>query len=204
MKLEEVRVLFFVVVAIVALLVASPALSTLLVYPRTDFFTEFSILGPNGMAEDYPYNITRGQSYRVYLGIANYLGYMAYYVVEVKFRNSTQSEPSLFGPSSNQTPSTLPSLYNITAFVADQSAWEMPLNFSFNYRVNTTLSTVQMQTLTLNNVDLNISNCSIAWDSQRRVFSGYLFFELWIYNSTPSVFKYHQRWLQLSLNMTTA
>jgi hypothetical protein len=201
MNLGEYGVLFVTVVAIVALLVASPALSRMLVYPRTEFFTEMGMLGPNHMAEGYPHNITRSQTYGVYLTLSNHLGYSAYYVVEVKFRNSTQSAPYDFGPISNRTPSSLPSLYNVSAFVADEDSWELPLSFSFNY-INPTSSTVQMRSLRLNDVNLNMSSCSIAWSSQRREFDGHLFFELWIYNSTASVFQYHARWVGLTLNMT--
>jgi hypothetical protein len=200
-NLEEYRILFLTVVAVVALLVASPALSRLLVYPRTEFFTELWLLGPNHMGENYPYNITRGQNYSVFLGIANHLGYAGYYLVEVKFRNRTQSAPYDFGPLSNRTPSSLPSLYNVSAFVADEGTWEERLTFSFDY-ANTTLSTVQMNSLRLNNVDLNMSGYTITWDSQTKTFVGFLFFELWIYNGTTSVFQYHQRDVRLTLNMT--
>lgn len=201
MKLEEYRVLFLTVIAIASLLVASPALSRLLVYPRTEFFTELWLLGPNHMAENYPYNITRGQSYSVFLGIANHLGYAAYYLVEVKFRNSSQSAPIDFGPISNRTPSSLPSLYNITAFVVDEGTWELPLAFSFDY-ANMTQLTVRMRGLTLNEIALNMSSYSLSWDSGRREFAGNLFFELWIYNRTTSTFQYHQRFVSLRLNMT--
>jgi len=201
MNVREYGVLFWTVVGIITLLVASPALSRLLVYPQTEFFTEMGLLGPNHMAEDYPFDITSGQIYGVYLNLTNHLGYSAYYVVEVKFRNSTQSAPSSFGPVSDQTPSSLPSLYNISAFVADEGSWEQRLSFSFDF-VNTTLLTVQMHSLTLNTVALNLSGCSIAWSSQRDMFPGYLFFELWNYNRTTSVFQYNARWVGLTLNMT--
>ncbi|MEA2089984.1 MAG: hypothetical protein U9O89_04415, partial [Thermoproteota archaeon] len=65
MGLEEHRFVFFVVVGVLALVVASPALSRLLVLPRTEFFTELWILGPNRKAEGYPYNITSNQEYKV-------------------------------------------------------------------------------------------------------------------------------------------
>jgi hypothetical protein len=201
MNVEKYRAVFLVVTAVVALFVASPALSRLLVYPRTEFFTELWLLGSNHRAESYPYNIARGQNYSVFLGIANHLGHTGYYLVEIKFHNRTQSAPSSFGPLSNRTPSSLPSLYNISAFVSDEESWELPLAFSFNY-VNTTLSSVQMNSLRLNNVDLNMSGYGMAWDSQRREFRGNLFFELWLYNRTISVFQYHQRFVSLRLNMT--
>jgi hypothetical protein len=163
MNIREYHLFFVTVVAIVALLVASPALSRLLVYPRTEFFTEMGLLGPNHMAEAYPHNITRGQTYSVYLGLANHLGYSAYYVVEVKFRNETQSMPSSFGPIENRIPSSLPSLYNISAFVADQSTWEMPLTFSFDYsNVTVSLWTFQNATVVRNATTGLIKNVTVT------------------------------------------
>ncbi|MGB8780964.1 MAG: DUF1616 domain-containing protein [Candidatus Bathyarchaeia archaeon] len=197
MNIKKIGVPFFVVVAIVALLVASPALSRVLVFPRK-FFTELYILGSNGTAENYPFNISSGQSYTVTLGIGNQLGYCAYYVVEVKFRNETQSAPSSF----DSTPSSLPSLFNITAFVADQGVWEMPLTFSWSYQYNATLLEVDFVNMTLNDVVLDLHGSSTAWNATESKFYGDLVFELWIFNATTSVFQYHERFVDLKLNMT--
>jgi hypothetical protein len=202
MSLSEYRVLFVTMVAIVALLVASPALSRVLIYPQTESFTEIWLLGPNHMAENYPYNITRNQNYSVYLGIENRLGYAAYYLVEVKFRNRTQSAPYGFGSLSNRTPSSLPSLYNISAFVANEGAWELPLSFSFDYGYNATALRVTFYNLTLNNAVLDMTGYSTVWNSTNKDFYGNLFFELWIYNRTISGFQYHARFVNLLLNMT--
>ena len=208
MSLHEYRVAFVVITGILTLIVASPALSRLLVYPRTEFFTELWILGPNHKAEDYPFNITRNHNYTVFVGVGNRLGYCAYYLVEVKFRNLTHSAANSF----NSTPSSLPSLFNITAFVADESVWEQPLTFSFDYSYynetvpvdgyNETLSRVGFACLNLNDAALDVSDYTAAWDSDRMGFFGDLFFELWIYNDAVSGFEYHERFVSLRLNMT--
>jgi len=190
------------VTGILALLVASPALSRLLVYPRTEFFTELSLLDLNHRAENYPYNITRGLNYSVFLEIANHLGYTAYYLVEVKFRNQTQSAPTSFGPLANRTPSSLPSLYNITAFVADEGVWEQLLTFSFDYAYNETLSRVEFHSMVLNGVVLDLRGSSSRWNSTLNRFFGDLVFELWLFNATTSSFQYHARFVDLKLNMT--
>jgi uncharacterized membrane protein len=199
MNLREYRVLFIAVTGILVLLVASPALSRLLVYPRTEFFTEMWLLGPNHTAEDYPFNITSGQNYSVFLGIGNHLGYCAYYVVEVKFRNETQSAPNSFSGTS----SSLPSLFNITAFVADEGTWELPLTFSFDY-YNETLTRLKFYNMTLNGVTLDMSNYTIVWDSKKKGFFGNLFFELWLYNMTSQSFQYHDRFVGIWLNVTAS
>ena len=200
MSLHECRVLFVVVTGILALLAASPALSRLLVLPRTEFFTELWVLGPNRMAEDYPFNISRGHNYSVFLGIGNRLGYCGYYLVEVKFRNRTQSAPDSF----NRTPSSLPSLFNIAAFVEDEAVWELPLQFSFDYVWDEGLSKVDFLGLRLNGVWLNMTDYTVSWDPDKREFRGFLFFELWLYNVSSNVFQYHGRFVGLRLNMTAS
>jgi hypothetical protein len=199
---RDYQVLFLVVVAVCALLVASPALSRLLVYPRTEFFTEMWLLGPNHMAEDYPFNITRDSDYSIYLGLANHLGYTAYYLVEVKLRNETQSSPASLGPVNNRTPSSLSSLYNITAFVPDQTTWEKRLTFSFDYWLNSSLVQVQFRSMTFNNEVLNLLGESTTWNATKKMFLGDLVFETWIYNTTLNGFQFHGRAVDLKLNMT--
>jgi len=203
MNLSEYKVLFIVVTAVVALFVASPVLNRVLVYPRTGFFSEMWLLGPSHKAEGYPYNISRVQNYTVFLGIGNQLGYCAYYVVEVKFRNETQSAPTSFGPIENRTPSSIPSLFNISAFVADEQDWELPLAFSFDYEVSLDRSQVLFHNLTLNNEILGLEGYSTAWNGTRTVFFGNLMFELWIYDAQATALSYHGRFVDLKFNMTT-
>lgn len=199
MRLHDYRVLFMAVTGILTLLVASPALSRLLVLPRTEFFTEFWILDSNHRTDAYPFNITRGHNYTVFLGIGNYLGHFAYYLVEVKFRNQTQSAPNSF----NRTSSSLPSLFNISAFVADEGVWERHLTFSFDYNYNENRSRIEFDSLTLNNVTLGIRNYTVAWSSAKNASLGNLFFETWIYTGTTGYFQYHERFVSLWLNMTS-
>jgi uncharacterized membrane protein len=195
-NLRQYKALWIIVTAVLALLVTSPALARVFVYPQTDSFTEFWLLGPGHMAENYPYNITANQNYSVFLDIVNHLGSCAYYVVEVKFRNATESAPDSF----NFTCSSLPSLYNLTAFVANQESWELPVTFAFNY--NMTTLQVDFNSMTFNGINFNVTGESSDWNPQTAVFYGNLFFELWIYNSTTNTFQYHERFVSLLLNMT--
>jgi hypothetical protein len=197
-RLQQYKVLFFMVVAITALLVASPALQRLLVYPQTGFFTEFWLLGPGHMGEDYPFNITRGEDYGVFLGIGNHLSQCGYYMVEVKFRNATMSAPSTF----NGTASSLPSLYNMTVFVPDNQTWEQRLTFRFDYGFDASISRVGFNSMTLNGVKLGLNGLTSEWNATTRRFYGNLIFELWIYNDTVGTFQYHERYTDLKFNMT--
>ena len=202
MNLQEYKVLFIVVISVSALLVATPALQRLLVYPQTEFFTEMWLLGPEHMAENYPFNITLGENSHVFLGIANHLGQCAYYMIQVKFRNQTQSAADSF----NRTPSNLPPLYSINTFVADKGTWEIPISFSFNYvqdNYNETLLQVRFFNITFNDNVLNLNDYTAVWDAEKNGFFGNLFFELWIYNGTVGALQYHERFTGLWFNMTS-
>ena len=196
--------IFLILVFTLALLAASPALSRLLVYPRTEFFTEFWVLDSNHETENYPFNISSSQNYNLYLGVKNYLGYCAYYMIKVKFRNQTQPAPESFGSIEKRAPSSLPSLFNLTAFIADKDDYEIPLTFSFDYTHNKPLSRVEFSGLKLNDMWANMSDCIISWDKDKRAFRGFLFFELWLYNNAVNDFQYHGRFVGLWLNMTVS
>lgn len=198
MNFHEYSVPFMATVGILALLMASPALSRLLILPRTEFFTEFWILDSNHKAESYPFNITRTASYSVFLGIGNRLGYTAYYLVEVKFRNQSQPAPNSF----SRTSSSLRSLFNVSAFVADEGTWEYPLAFSFGYEYNEALSRVEFSSLKLNDAAVDITGLEVDWDSDNNGFLSNLFFELWIYNITSQSFGFHNRFVGIWLNAT--
>ena len=201
MNIREYGVLFWTVVAVLALLVASPALSRFLVYPRTEFFTELWLLDANGGTEDYPFNITRNHDYSVFLGIGNRLGYTAYYKIAVKFRNQSQPAPSSFGPIEDRVPSSLPALFEVRAFVADEGVWEVPLTFSFDYEFNEALMRVDFASLIVNGVVVGLDDQVIVWDAVSGEFRGFLFFELWLYDAEVNDFGYHGRFVSLRLNL---
>ena len=203
MNLKEYKVLLLVVTAIMALLVASPALQRLLVYPQTEFFTEMWLLGPEHKAEKFPSNITSNSNYNIYIGLGNQLGSCVYHSIRVKFRNQTQPAADSF----SRTASSLPPLYSITSLVADKETWESPLSFSFDYTyiedpVNVTLSKVNVNSIIFNGVTLDLEGFSATWDSERSGFFGNLFFELWIYNDSTRGLQYHERYTSLWFNMT--
>lgn len=226
LDLQKYKALFLLATGIMVLLMASPMLQRVLVIPQTEFFTEMWLLGPEHLAENYPYNITRGNTYSIFLGISNHLGSSAYYVVQVKFRNQTQSAPD----SLEHKSSILSSLYNMTVFVTDGENWESPLDFAFDYDIQNVTRTVLVNVtmpqmagkngtfvqqeknitvlqanfccLTLNDVTLSLGGYSSDWNSTTQTFFGNLIFELWIYNSAISNFQYHERYVDMKLNMT--
>jgi hypothetical protein len=197
LNLLQFKVLLIIVTAVIALIVVSPALQQIQVFPKTEFFTELSLLGPQRLAANYPFNIAINRDYNVFLDITNHLGSCTYYQVQIKFRNETQSAPNIF----NRTYSTLPSLYNVSVFVADKESWQLPITFSFNY-ASKGESSIAFNSMKFNGVNLNLAGLSSNRDSTTGVFYGNLVLELWIYNGSTSTFHYHERYLDLLMNMT--
>jgi hypothetical protein len=200
MDLQKHKTLYIVIIAALALLIASPALQKVLVYPQTSFYTEFSLLDSNHATGFYPYNINPNTTYTVYLDLSNHLGTCEYYTIEVKFRNETQPEADPF----LNTPSPQQSLYNITAFVANKEAWESPINFSFDYTNQTVGNTTQVnfKTLNLNNIPINLNDYTSTWNFTSKTYYGSLSLELWRYENATQDFQYDQRYLSLRFNMT--
>lgn len=198
MNLQEYKLVLLVVTAIVGLLVASPALQRVFVYPQSEFFTEMWLLGPEHKADNYPFNIELNENYQVFLGASNHLGHCAYYTVQVKFRNQNQSAPD----ASTLTPSSLPTLYNINFIIADKEEWELPVTFSFDYLYDENNSQVNFNRMMFNGASLNLNGYSTTWDAENSQFFGNLVFELWIYNDEVGGLTYHQRYNDLKFNMT--
>jgi hypothetical protein len=197
--LEDYRVLFFVGTLGLALVAASPALSVAVPF-RGDYerFSEFWLLGPGHMAEDYPFDVAVGEAYSVFVGVGNHMGCSEYYVVYVKFRNGTQSLPDI----DNSMPSPLPPLCEFRFFVADGDGWESPLTFAFQ-DVSFEDDSVYVGVVTVNGVAFSVRSFSF-WDSENSGFYFQLFFELWRYDVASQGFRFHNRFVGIWLNMTAS
>jgi hypothetical protein len=196
MNLKDYKVVFVAVGLIGVLLLASPALALVLHLPAGEKLSELYILGPGHMAQDYPFNVTEGVNYLVYVGVANNLGSSTYYVLYVKFRNQTEPLPN----DTAGTPSVLTPLYTYRMFLEDGGSSEFPLTFSFS-NVSFSDNQSSVGTLTINGVSFSVSK-SASWDSENTGYYYQLFIELWIYNPASDEFSYHNRFVSLWLNVT--
>jgi len=196
MQLKKVRIIFITIGLIGVLLFASPTLSLLIKPPASQEFSEFYVLGPDHTLGNIPFNIKADVNYSVYLGVVNQLGSSCYYTSFLKFANKTEPLPD----ATLETPSTVPALYEYNSFVTDGGTREAPLTFQVN-ELTFADNTSTLSGISINGVDFPVMQTS-AWDS---VNSGYyynLFVELWIFNSTLGISQYHDRFVNLVLNMT--
>jgi uncharacterized membrane protein len=197
MDLEEYRTLFMVATLVLALVAASPALSVVLPFQGgSERFSKLWLLGPDHVVEDYPFNVTVGETYSVFVGVGNHMGCSEYYVVYVKFRNSTQPLPDADG----YMPSSLPPLYEFRFLVADGEAWESPVTFAFQ-DVSFQDDSVFVGGVSINGVAFPV-DASVVWSSENIGFYFQLFFELWRYDKTLQSFRFYDRFVGIWMNMT--
>jgi len=190
-NLEDYRVVFAVSGLILILVASAPTLSLVLPFSGGECFSELWILGPNHMAEDYPFNVVNDTVYNVFLGIGNHMGSSAYYMVYVKFRN--QSEPLPNATAGTHSPLNATAEYRI--FLQGGESWEAPITFSF--LGNQSL----IQSLIVNNVEFAVNKTAL-WDGENNGYYYQLFLELWIYDAESDAFQYHNRFVGIWLNMT--
>jgi len=198
-NLEEYRTIFVVTSLTLTLVAAAPTLSIVVPFPRSgERFSELWVLGPNRMAENYPFNVRVDEEYQVFVGVGNHMGSSAYYLVYVKFRNQTQPFPD----AQNSMPSPLPAIYEFRGFVADGVTWETPIVFSI-LGVSRLEDSCLVRRMMINDVVFSVDSSS-TWDSENNGFYYQLFFELWLYDVTSQSFQFHNRFVGIWLNVTSS
>jgi hypothetical protein len=197
-KLEDYKIVFAAIGLIGVLILASPTLGLVLHLPGEEKLSELWILGPKHKLEDYPFNVTTGVNYSVYVDVSNHLGSSAYYVMCVKFRNETEPLPN----STAGTPSILAPLYKYRLFLENNNSGEVSLTFSFS---NASFSKNQsiVGRVAINGVQSSVDE-SVTWDAVNKGYYYELFIELWIYNPASNGFSYHNRFVSRWLNMTAS
>ncbi len=188
-----------VVVLVVALVGASFVFGDLDFFPDTsEKFSEFWLLDADRMTESYPFNVSSGDSYSVFVDVANQMGSSQQYRVYAKFRDSNQSvlERNTGLPSSSSP------LYEFEFSVEDEEVWESAVNFGFQG------VSVEEDVLTVGDVIINgvvhSVDASTNWNSTRNGFYFELFFELWRYDVEVESYSYTDLSLGLWLNMTSS
>ncbi len=195
MNLQQFKALILIVTAVAALFAASPFLYTFIAPPKTESLTELALLGQYHNAT-YPGGVAENATNRIYLNVANRLGTTAYYQIQIKFSNLTQSSPGTF----NKTSSTQRSIGAMSLVVPNGASTELPIDFTFQAHLDQRIEgLLHMDNINVNGEPLNTNATTIRWDISRNGFYGNLIFELWRYNDSTNAFQYDQRYINLWL-----
>jgi len=197
MNLGEYRAVFIAGGLILVLVASAPMVSLFLPLPRGgERFSELRVLGSGQVAEDYPFNVRADLSYLVYVVVGNHMGSSMYYNVVVKFRNQSEPLPN----ATTGTPSLLPALYEYRVFLGDGESWEIPVTFSFSgvsFFDNRSL----VEVFKVNELAFDVDKVAL-WNAESDGYYYQVFIELWIYNTESDRFLYHNRFVDVLLNMT--
>lgn len=198
MNLGEYKILIIVIGLIGVLIIASPAFEAILSYaplPKSEQFSELYLLGPEHVAENYPYTINVGQNYSIYVGVGNQLFNSAYYLLSVKL--GSHSDFSTNAKSGEPFP--FDSLYEFRFILENEQNWESSVTFSVLDTSFTDNQSVIKQ-LTINGVTFDVNEYAF-WDSDRNGYFYQLIFELWIFDSSQSTMIFHNRYVNLQLSL---
>lgn len=196
MNFENVKLVYVFSCVALCLVILSPTLASVVTFPEGEKFSELWVLGPNRMAEGYPFNVSAGELYKVYLGVGNHMGDLGYYRVYVKFRNQSEPLPN----STAGVPSSLEPVFEYHVFLRNNETWEREFSFSFeglSFEGNVS----RVSKVLVDGYAVDVDKIAV-WDETNNVFYYELFFELWIYNPTVSGFQFHDRWVGFWLNMS--
>ncbi len=98
------------VVLVIAIISSIAALVYVIVTPKEgEKFTEFYILGPGGMAYDYPTEVVAGEKSMVIVGIGNHEYQLVNYTINIEFNNAT--------------------ILEIEATLDHNETWERPISY---------------------------------------------------------------------------
>ena len=196
MNLEDYRTLFLVATLGLTLLAASPAVAVVLPEVGSERFSEFWLLGPDHMADGYPFDVRANEEYGVFVGVGNHMGDSEYYHVIVKFGNGTVSLPDVDGG----VPSSLPPLHEYRFFVNNSGVWESAVTFGYK-NVVIEDDVLSVGELIVDGVSFPV-DVSAVWDSERGGYFFELFFELWRYDVESHSFGFHGQIVGIWLNMS--
>ena len=144
-KLLNIILVVFIVIILVLLVYV-------IFIPKTgEQFTDFYILGPSGIAEDYPTYLIAGENTSVILGIVNHEGQTINYTIEIWLIDQT----TVF----NETTQENESVYNHMWFIdkitvmlnhtpADiEQRWEPQWEYNYTFAINKTGENLKLQFL---------------------------------------------------------
>jgi len=195
MNLGDAKLVYAFSCVVLSLIILSPTLAMVIPLPSGEQFSELWILGPTHMLEDYPFNVSPHESYKVYLGVGNHMGNLTYYKIYVKFRNNSDPFPN----STTGLPSPLEPVFEYNLFLRNNETWEKELTFSFE---DVSFEDVcRVSKVSIGDYTVNVNKAAV-WNATSNEFYYQLFFELWIYDATSSTFQFHNRYVGLRLNMS--
>ncbi|MFB3890236.1 MAG: DUF1616 domain-containing protein [Candidatus Bathyarchaeia archaeon] len=195
-SIDNYRYVFAAIGVLGVVVLFIPTVASFVPVPSGETFSELYLLGSERMMSEYPYNVAPDTEYTVYLGTVNHMGRTEYYRALVKFRNTTEPLPN----TAEGTPSNIPTVYSYNIILGDGQTWERTLSFSVA-NVTFAQNESSVGSIGINGVWTEVHKSTLP-DNTTGEYKYGLLVELWVYDTAKSDFVYHNRFVNLNLNMT--
>lgn len=191
----------FLTLSIVVFLILSLFASFLIVdnldyFQGSESFSEFWLLDSEHGTSNYPFNVTSGTSYSVFVNLANHMGSSETYLVNAKLRSYEQ----YLLECNSSYPSSSPSLYEFSFSVDDEGYSEIPITFEISDLLLND-DVVAIDDIVING-DINSVTVSTSWNPGVKGYVFQLFFELSRYNTESGNYQFDNKIVGIWLNMT--
>jgi hypothetical protein len=196
MKQSDAKTLYIVVTFIIALVLLTPLLSQIVQISRGESFSEIWLLGDGDKAENYPLNLSQGETYNVRLGVRNNKGSLAYYLVYLKMLNRTDPIPN----STQIEPSQTPPTWEWQLTLADGQDISLPVSLTLS-DVRFVDSTCRIGGLLIGDKAVRLEK-NIQRDSVDNGYFLRILFELWIHDRATDSFEYDNRFVYSWVSIT--
>jgi uncharacterized membrane protein len=196
MKLNDYKLIFAVVGLISVLLFATPVIGIIIGLPSGESYSELLMLGPDHIAQNYPFNIVTNQNYSIYIDVFSHMNSSSYCALNLKLLNDSDTSPN----ATLGTPSSTQPFNSIKFFQNQNTNWERKLTFSIP-NLSTSMNQSAITNLRINDLQFDLQKPN-TWDNAHSGFYYQLLIELWIYNTKSSSFEYTGRFVNLPLNVT--
>jgi hypothetical protein len=166
-------------------------------FPEAGRFSEIWLLGSDKLINNNSFNVLPYTPYNVFVGVANQMGNFNYYIVYVKMNPNSGYSQNIFNPIQSESQS----VYEYRFFLRNNEIWQGDFKFSIEELVLED-NILHVSNLSVNERDIEIDK-SIILDDENRFYCQFVF-ELWIFDTELSDFKYHDRsvWFWISIAQT--
>lgn len=200
MNLKSYRDLFIVITLALTLIAASPVLATVISFQRgSEQFTELWLLSQDHIAGNFPFNVSADEMYTIFVNVANNMHGSEYYLVQIKFQNTTQCIAEELTASK---PSSMFPLYEFRFSLADNDYWESPVHFCFK-NVTFDEAAALVGNIVINDITFTVDAIAHQ-DSETNCFFFQLLFELWRYDVISHTFDFCDSFVYLTLDVNTS
>jgi uncharacterized membrane protein len=194
MDLNGYKITLIIIGLIGMVLIVSANIAGSIKLPSEDQFSEIHLLGTQHKASNYPYNLSPGQNYPLFLDVGNHMGASAYYLVYIKLLNASDPMPN------QNSSSPIQPIYTYLFLSKDEQIVEYPADFSIS-NVSFFNNQSNIGNIRINGINF-IINKPALWNQTTLMFQYKLLFELWQFNTQSNTLQYDNRFVSLQLNCT--